>query len=171
MKILIIALTIVVTSSGWTETLPDLQTLKQFAAEAKINADQAEREYNRLLTGTLPEQTAALSDLKRLKAFRIIAFALPKMNDRGKGEAIKALAATTESDPLVVKVLTDELESQNFIIPNGEENVAAHEMTKQRLITILSRLTAIPIQDTLRQSQSDVRVFIEKIRTAKNSRP
>lgn len=157
-------------SNAWAESLSDVETVKQFAAEVKVDPAQAERQFNTLLRGTLREQTSALSDLKRQKAFRIIAFALPKMNDPGKGEAIKALEESTESDRLVVKTLIDELESRNFAIANGEENVAAHEMTKQRLITTLSRLTHVPAQDVHRESQSDVRNFIDRIRAEQKDR-
>lgn len=147
----------------------DTEVIKSFALEAEIDPIRAELCYNSLLRGRLTDQTAALDELQHLKAFRIIAYALPRMDKNGKGEAIRTLQQTSEPDPLIIKVLTNELEAMNYLIRRGGEDIAAHEATKQRLITTLSRQTGISPNGVNSQSPADVQRFIASIRAAPKS--
>jgi hypothetical protein len=147
------------------------QEMKLYAASYGLDEKEAPAHLEGLFSSKHPQQLAALDYFVQHKAYRVIAAALPVLDDSLKGEAIVALERANKRDVVVISALLKELEERTHEIKQFGEVLAGHRMVKEKLVAIISRLSGVAGKDVNPQSLESVRKFIGAVRAVQVVEP
>lgn len=142
------------------------EPIQDLTAFYKLDKKESVKRYQELISTDRRSQLMALDFFSKNKCYRIIALALDQVDPSLKPSVIDKLADSAKGDTVIIKALLKELEVRNFDMVQGGEDLAAHLMTRKKLIAIISKLSNISDSGINPDNKDQVSEFIK---LAKNS--